>query len=595
MKKIIALVLALILSFSVLSVSSFAADAAGITSFSIKNITDSENDADIVVNWFASNSKYYLFVPAAMSLDEAVIDFAAFADVYCGETKLTDGDSAAFLKDKQQVTLTCDGASYDVVIFSESKVASVFIETESGSLDAVHADKEHKEKGKITIINTDGETECAGLLDYIKGRGNSTWGMPKKPYNIKLEEKENLFGMGKSKKWSLIANYADTSLLRNSLAYLAAENAGVPYTPKFTPVDVYINGNYEGAYLLTTRVEVDKTRVNIQNLEDENEEANPDVDIEALPRGGVYGSTSGYLENTKKWIEIPNNPKDITGGYIIETELPSRYDEEISGFVTENSQAIILKSPEYASKEQIEYISGWYQNFENAVYGNKGLAEIAKYCNVESLVDVYLLNEWYANHDAGLTSTYLYKPVNDTLYAGPVWDYDRAFGNCDRIRFGIDYNKPEQWTVCHSRLYGVTILGAGDTSDIPTFYNHITKNQQFIDMCKEKWNGVIKSAVGEAAEYITTEYAENAEGSAVANAIRWNTYGTSDIAEIKTKYAADVKKVADFAQAKADYITANIGVIAEREVETDFEDKFNIFFSNVLEKLVRIFRLENLI
>ncbi len=595
MKKIIALVLALIMSFSVLSVSSFAAEAGGISSFAVKVVTDAGDDADLVVNLFYGNPKYYLFIPASMDLEKAVVEFDAVSDIYCGETKLENGCSAAFMKDKQEITLTCGNGNYDVVILAESKVASVFIETESGSIDAVHADKEHKEAGKITIINADGEAECAGTLDYIKGRGNSTWGMPKKPYNIKLEDKADLFGMGKSKKWSLIANYADTSLLRNSLAYLAAENAGVPYTPKFTPVDVYINGEYMGAYILTTRVEVDKTRVNIQNLEDANEEANPDVDIESLPRGGVYGSTGGYLENTKKWIEIPNNPKDITGGYIIETELPSRYDEEISGFVTANSQAIILKSPEFASKEQIDYISGWYQNFENAVYGKKGLSEIAKYCNIDSLVDVYLLNEWYANHDAGLTSTYLYKPVNDTLYAGPVWDFDRAFGNCDRIRFGMDYNQPEHWTVCHSRLYGITILGAGDTSDIPTFYNHLAKNQQFIDMCKEKWNSVIKSASEKATEYITTEYAENVEGSAVANAIRWNTYSTSDIAAIKTKYAADVKKVADFADKKADFISANVGVIAEAEVETDFEDKFNIFFSDVLEKLIRFFRLENII
>lgn len=595
MKKIIALVLALILSFSVLSVSSFAADTSVISSFSVKIVTDAEDDADLVADWFASGSKYYLFVPASIDLENAVVDFTASADVYCGETKLASGDSAAFMKDKQQITLTCGGADFDVAVLEESKVASVFIETASGNLDAVHADKEYKEEGNITIINADGESEYAGVLEYIKGRGNSTWGMPKKPYNIKLDEKADLFGMGKNKKWSLIANYADPSLLRNCLAYLAAENAGVPYTPKFTPVDVYINGEYMGAYILTTRVEVDKTRVNIQNLEDANEDANPDIDIEALPRGGVYGSVSGYLENTKKWVEIPNNPEDITGGYILETELPGRYDDEVCGFVTANSQAVIFKSPEFASKEQVEYASNWYQNFENAVCGNKGLDEIAKYCNIDSLVDIYLLNEWYANHDAALTSTYFYKPVGDTLYAGPVWDFDRAFGNCDRIRFDIDYNQPEHWTVCHSRLYGITFLGAGDTTNIPTFYNHLTKNQQFVDMCKEKWNSVISSASKEATEYITTEYAENIEGSAVANAIRWNTYGTTDVETIKAKFNADVKKVADFANKKADYITANIGVIAEREVETDFEDKFNIFFSDVLEKLVRFFRLENVI
>ena len=145
MKKIIALVLALILRFSVLSVSSFAAETSVISSFSVKIVTDAEDDADLVTDWFVSGSEYYLFVPASIDLENAVVDFTASADVYCGETKLASGDSAAFMKGKQQITLTCGGADFDVVVLEESKVASVFIETVSGNLDAVHADKEHKE------------------------------------------------------------------------------------------------------------------------------------------------------------------------------------------------------------------------------------------------------------------------------------------------------------------------------------------------------------------------------------------------------------------------------------------------------------------
>lgn len=595
MKKIISALLAIVIAFSFCSLTGFAADEA-ISAFSVGTLEEKEHGAQLSVDWYKTENGIYLFVPRSVDLSLAKVYFTANGDVYADGEKITNGSSAAFLDGKTEVTLTSGSASYKVKIVAISDVSSVFIETESGSLDSVHADKEYKEKGEITVIGADGNVEYGGELDYIKGRGNTTWGLDKKPYNIKLEGKANLFGMGKSKKWSLLANRADVSLIRNSLAFTAAESAGLAYTPKYEPVDVYINGEYKGAYILTTRIEVDKTRVNIDNLEDLNEDANPDIDIEALPRGGVYGRYSGYLEGTRKWVEIPNNPEDITGGYIIEMELPGRYDDEISGFVTKNSQAVIFKSPEYASQDEVIYMSSYYQLFENAVFANESLDAIGKYCNVESLVDSYVFNEWVANHDAGLTSSYLYKPANDTLYAGPVWDFDRAFGNCDVIRYGLDYNKPAQWTVCHSHLRSITLWGDADADKIPTFYNLLAKNEDFIKLCKDKWNTVYKNAFTASVEEITSDYAKTIESSAVADAIRWNTFKTEDVEAIKAAYAAEVKEIADFAQAKTAFIDANIGTVAVRENEesTSFWDKLGIFGGNLVEKIILLFGLENI-
>lgn len=602
MKKLISLILIIAVSFSLISVSGFAAENTEMPAISVGIRAEKEHGAQIETDWYYNESDgfYYLFIPKSIDLNSSKIYFDAADSVTVDGTVIENGASSAVLADKTEFVLNITGESFKVKIINKSLVSSVFIETESGSLDAVHADKEHKEKGEITIINSDGEVECDGELDYIKGRGNSTWKLAKKPYNIKLEDKENLFGMGKSKKWSLLANYSDASLIRNSLAFTAAENAGMKNTPKYEPVDVYINGEYMGAYLLTTRIEVDKTRVNIDNLEDLNEEANPDVDIEALPRGGVYGSISGYLEGTRKWVEIPNDPADISGGYILELELPGRYDEEVSGFVTENSQAVILKSPEYASEKEIDYIANYYQLFENAVYGKQSLAEIGKYCNVDSLVDSYIFNEWVANHDAGLTSTYLYKPVNDTIYAGPVWDFDKAMGNCDVIRFGLNYNEPSQWTVCHSTLRNTSIVGSGEAMKTPTFYNLLAKNQDFINLCKQKWNSCFKDAFSSAVEYITTDYAAAIEGSAIADAVRWNSYGTTDIAKIKAAYAAKIKNVEDFAEAKTSFISANIGTVAaytvaEKGFFDSLGDKISVLISNIIEKAVVLFGLENII
>ena len=600
MKKVISLLMVALICCSFFSINAFAADEA-ITDFSVGVIEDKKHGAQLCVEWYEGADSMYLFVPESINLAEANVYFTADSDVYADGMKITNGSSAAFLADKSEVTVTSGNASYNLKIIAISDVSTVFIETESGNLDYVHADKENKESGEITIIGADGKVECDGELEYIKGRGNSTWGLDKKPYNIKLDKKANLFGMGKSKKWSLLANYADASLLRNSLAFTAAENAGMAYTPKFEPVDVYINGEYMGAYLLTTRVEVDETRVDIDNLEDLNEDANPDVeDIEALPRGGVYGSYSGYLEGTRKWVEIPNDPEDITGGYILELELPGRYADEVSGFVTQNSQPVIFKSPEFASQNETIYIASYYQLFEDAVYGNKGINAIGEYCNVDSLVDAYVFNEWVANHDAGLTSTYLYKPAGDTLYAGPVWDFDRAFGNCDVIRYGIDYNQPSQWTVYRSVLRSNVLFADPEIKQIPTFFNLLSKNSDFIALCKQKWNTIYKNAFDAAVEYVTTDYAAKIETSAVANAIRWNTYGTTDVEAIRIAYAKEVGKVADFADAKTAFINANIGTVATYEAEDrgffgGIVDKISILAGDLIEKAIVFLGFENIL
>lgn len=603
MKKLLSILMAVIISCSFASLTAFAADENAISDFSVGIRDEKEHGAQMEVEWFKSSidGKYYLFVPASIDLNSSFVYFTASDDVYIGEEKINSGDSAAAIADKSEFVITSGTESYTVKVITESKVSSVFIETESGSLASVHADKEHKEKGEITIINSDGEVECDGKLDYLKGRGNSTWGFAKKPYNIKLEEKENLFGMGKSKKWSLIANYQDTSLSRNALAYTAADNADLAFTPEFEPVDVYINNEYQGAYLLTTRVEVDETRVDIADLEKANEKANEDVDFETLPRGGVYGTFSGYLENSKKWVEIENNPENITGGYILEHELPSRYCDETSGFVTSGSQAVVVKAPEYASKAQVDYISGYYQQFEDAVRSEKSsLADVAKLCNVESLVKIYLINEWTANHDAGITSSYFYKPADDVLYAGPVWDFDSAFPASSIGRFGMDYSNPNTWTAANSRLYAITYIGAGNTTNnSPTYLNSLSKKQWFADLAKETWNASVRQVFADAAEYIKTDYAAQVEGSAVANAIRWNHCGTTDIEAIKASFNSQIKKVTDFASAKSEFISKNIGTIpqpwSEKTALDCIKDTFNIAINTLFEKFIVIFRLENVI
>ncbi|MEE1011161.1 MAG: CotH kinase family protein, partial [Acutalibacteraceae bacterium] len=497
--------------------------------------------------------------------------------------------------DKTEITLTVDGDDYKVVMIKESKTASVFIATESGNLDYIHAEKGNKEEGYIEIADSLGLTVYEGELE-IKGRGNSTWQMEKKPYNIKLGDKVNLFGMGKTKKWSLIANHGDASLIRNVLAYEADERAGMPYTPQFTPVDVYINSDYMGSYLLTTRIGIDGSNVDIEDLEGETEDVN-NADLDTYPQGGDYGTYAGLLEGTKKWYEIPNNPEDITGGYIIEMELANRYADEATGFVTTRSQPFTMKTPEYASKAQIEYISSYYQKVEDLIYNGTLASELDEFVDVESLAQMYLINEWASNMDASLTSTYFYKPAGDKLYGGPVWDFDIAFGNNDSTRFGNDYNDPTKWTVCYNRMYRNTVFGKWDIDEQPTVYNMLTSNASFIAETEKVWNNGMKAALNDTTNWVNTVYVPLVEGSAVANAIRWNIFDTTDVSEIKAAYAKETKAVTGFASAKATTITNGIGEVQTDAPKTNpvlkFLKGFLVGINDLFEGMIVTFNLVN--
>lgn len=598
MKKIISLVLAFVLAFSVFALCGVAADAPLTGVYAMQNDLISDDGVDRKINLYENNGTYYLFVPASVSLYFAdfVVADSASKDVKINGTAYTETKKLAeVFGDKTEITLSENGKDYKIKLINESKVASVFINTESGNLDFIHAQKGNEEEGFIEIADPSGITVYEGELE-IKGRGNSTWQMEKKPYNIKLGDKTNLFGMGKTKKWSLIANHGDDSLLRNVLAYEAAERAGMKYTPQYTPVDVYINGDYMGSYLLTTRIGIDGSNVDIEDLEGETEDVNK-ADLDTYAKGGAYGTYAGLLEGTSKWYEIPNDPADITGGYIIEMELANRYADEASGFVTTRSQPFTMKTPEYASKAQIEYISKYYQNVEDTIYNGASMSELDKILDVESLAQMYLLNEWASNQDASLTSTYFYKPANDKLYAGPAWDFDIGFGNNDSNRFGNDYTDPTKWVVCYNRMYRNTVFGKWDIDEQATVYNVVTKNEGFVKKCEEVWNGYMKAAFVDTAKWAKEVYVPFVEGSAVANAIRWNIFGTVDAAAIKTEYAKATGSVVGFAETKASTITSGIGVVQNNAPETNAVLKFLkgilVGVNNLFEKAIVAFDLVN--
>lgn len=504
------------------------------------------NDRQVRVAFQKINGSYYLFLPSDAPTEALVLDYNLSEDVYVEGKYVSSGDTVSFNANGEYV-ITCGSIEESLSVFVSESLASVHITTESGSLDAVHADKSHKEDADIVIID-ESEIVVDTELSYIKGRGNATWTYAKKPYNIKFDKKTSLFGMDKAKKWTLLANYTDKTMLRNTVAFELAEAAGIEYTSECVFVDLYINEEYYGNYLLCESVEVGDGRVEITDLEGETEDVNEE-DLDSYPLGGAQESNYRKLQaGTQKWVDIPNDPQNITGGYLLEYELPNRYVNEVSGFVTDRKQTVVLKEPEYASQAQVEYISSYYQEFEDAVFSEDGYNAAGKhyteYIDVESFVKMYVFQEFTRNLDAAITSFYICKDVDSNLFkAAPVWDFDKALGNSE-ARFGSNICYPTGWWAGVIYYLGNYTI---DGTEEPTILSALYKHNDFFELAGNYWNGEFSQHISQEFLDSVAESAKALTSSAAMNYVRWNYYSVKDYESAEAAYTVEVsEKLIDF-------------------------------------------------
>lgn len=569
MKTVIALLLSMIIIVS--SAASFgltfAVDSNVAPHFAV-SVAGSGEAPDSVgtVNWWKSDvdGKYYMFMPSGSDLSELKVWISSSAPVICGEKELKNGETTDAFSGGGEFALSCGGKNYSVVFLASSGLPSVFINVPDGGLDRIHADKEHKEKGcSMLAVNEKGKTDYDGKLDSMKGRGNSTWGMVKKPYNIKLESKSKLFGMEKAKAWCLIANYEDKSLVRNQVTYGLGEAIGMKETPDCKNTDLYINGEYKGVYLITEKVEIKKNRVDIYDLEEATEEANEGKELSEFAQKGFGGKFSGFIENRQRWFEISNDPSDITGGYLLELEVADRYPNEASGFVTKHGQAVVAKSPEYASMAQIKYISSYWQEMEDALYSedgkNKSGKHFSEYIDTESFAKQYIVQEWSSNWDAGLTSNYFYKDIGGKLVAGPIWDFDNALMNTAG-RDGTDLTDPTNLHAAKRSLWYNSLMGSKSFKATPNIYALGMRHREFVAEVEKQMKEKVVPAVSELLDSKYDKYIEKVENSAVMNAIRWNYYNTTNEVEILNNYTAEISAIKNFVSERTSFLSSALTV-----------------------------------
>ena len=302
--------------------------------------------------------------------------YADGAEIISGETVIDFSRPVVFtVKSRIEYTFKVE------VIYSGLPV--VFVET-AGGKDIPSKWEDWLSGSKVTIYNPDWTIDYEGGTG-VRGRGNSTWGYPKKPYALKLDSKAEILGMPKHKRWVLLANWMDRTLMRNSVSFELASRSGLAYTPRGEFVELFVNGKHNGNYFLCEHIKVDENRVNIDELDED----------------------------------------ETDGGYIL--ELDSYYDEAFKFRSPVRDLPYMFKDPDEVTDDQFEFMRNYVSELEHALYDDTRFAsgEYMDYIDVESFADWWIIMEltgiWEPNHPK---STYMHKDKGGKLVMGPVWDFD---------------------------------------------------------------------------------------------------------------------------------------------------------------------------
>ena len=331
-------------------------------------------------------------------------------------------------------------------LYQPTGIPLIVIQTEEGEEPK---DKDNGVPCQITIINKGKqETKEKGT---IKLRGNSTMRGEKPPYKIKFDKKQNLLDMtAKAKKWNLMANHSDKTLLRTMLAMKISTLFEMRFTPQCRPVDLMINGEFKGNYNLCDKIEYNKNRIELGELKEETEQE--PVDGGYLFEATQYAYKEGYYLNTTK-------------GIIIGVRYPKKEDITV---------------------EQLEYINKKLNEIENEGYNG-----IVDNIDFESF-SKYLLVQELCGQSETFWSTYMTKRRNDEkIYFGPVWDFDLAFDNDNRV---------------FSTLNKTNFLFKYDSSagTMREFAVQLLNNEKLLQTVKDMWKEMTAEKVtkGKILEYI---------------------------------------------------------------------------------------------
>jgi len=469
-----------------------------------------------------SGNSVSLSVPYNTSLNGLVATFNySGASVKVGSTeqvsKVTKND---FSKEVVYTIIAENGKKTDYTVTITKKlprIPRVYINTE-GAAPIVEKELYVKTDVRIEDIDhfyTDGVPFIASAR--IKGRGNSTWGMPKKPYRLNLDSKASVLGMSADKDWALLANYLDKTLLRNMAAFQIARIAGMSWTPNSISVDLYMNNKYLGVYALTEHVKVSKDRLNMEL-------------VKASDNSGAA----------------------LTGGYFL--ELDFHYDEPYKFKTNIKQLPIMFKDPDEPTSQQYDYVKEFFNTAESVLYSENFKDPqngYRKYIDMESFINYFIVQEIGKNVDGNMRgSCYMAIRRNGKIEMPLVWDFDLAFGNADYITWeqGASSSGWDGWFI---------------KTNAPWF-DRFFEDPAFVSALKQRWRALkpeldkVPAFIRERASLLNEAQKRNFSPLASGGAgwditkVEWNTN------KIQGSYAAEVNYLVDFVENRLSWLNTNI-------------------------------------
>lgn len=392
--------------------------------------------------------------------DLEIKDEGELLEVYMAilPTDLTDKFLYAKIYDSDGVcyTATLAGKNYEAGTFynigrvAEKDVLNtglpiVLINTPDNA--KITSKEEWMQDASITVLNTDGSIDYDNEALQIRGRGNSTWTQPKKPYALKLDSKAEILGMPKHKRWCLLADYFDPGMVRNNLAYyIGREISTLEWSPRTQEVELVLNGKYNGLYLLCEQIKIDKNRVNVGD-----------------------------------------------DGFIMEIDVRASADTDPYFSVSHIPQPIAVK--DYDEKDgSIEYIKDYVSRVDELLFSDDYLDSETGWksmIDVESFVEWYLIKEISKDNDAIFySSCYMNLKRGGKLKMGPLWDFDISMGNYFEEGGTADANNPEGFRIKNvawfKRMFTDSDFVALVKQRFEVYYNSQEKIYNQIDKISEK-------------------------------------------------------------------------------------------------------------
>lgn len=342
-----------------------------------------------IIKPYVKNNIYYLFIPINIEIEKLKIEYTGnLTEIEGAEIDEENKQITGEFEDESEFTILLDNNKKIKVKIMQSDVPAIFVNLKDGiTKDTVNSGlKTTKYGAEVQILDINSKNNLFDSNAEIKGRGNTSWIAPKKSYQIKFNKKQNPFGIGKdkNKKWVLIANHYDDTLIKNKLMNDLCVNSELSSIPNSIFVDLYINSEYIGNYLLCDKIEVNSGRI---QLDDED--------------GGIFELDDSFYHEEEHYFKTP-----ITRDFYALKEAVNE-DRAINTINDFRKNLVALENELFAGKTE------WNS--------------IKKKIDIDSFIKFYLINEFSKNLDTYFSSKYFYKNgSNDVIHMGPTWDYDKG-------------------------------------------------------------------------------------------------------------------------------------------------------------------------